>query len=122
MAKNTPNEYTELDRMEAQLDCARKSGTDDALMLDNGFVNKLYRLRMEKLERETKMNMAKNTLTNGLTRASCSCGCIPLIIGATAASCVSWVCNHSLPWMIFHGMLNWLYLLYKIPEYVMTNY
>lgn len=55
-------------------------------------------------------------------RISCTCGCIPMIIGAIGASSLSWICNHSLAWMILHGIFGWLYLLYKIPWYVMYNF
>lgn len=45
-----------------------------------------------------------------------------MIIGAIGASSLSWICNHSLAWMILHGIFGWLYLLYKIPWYVMHNF
>ena len=54
--------------------------------------------------------------------SSCSFSCLPLIIGITIAMCMSWLFNHSVLWMILHGLLNWFYVAYKIVWYVVTNY
>ena len=56
------------------------------------------------------------------SQSSCGCSCTSVIIGAIAGACMSWVFNHSVFWMVFHGLLGWFYLLYKIPWYVMTTY
>lgn len=54
---------------------------------------------------------------------TCGCrSCVTLLVGMTAATCVSWVFNHSVVWAIVHGLLNWLYLAYKAVWYVVTHY
>jgi hypothetical protein len=43
------------------------------------------------------------------------------MVGALAAFTMSWVFNHSIPWLVVHTALNWLYVMYKTGWYVMTN-
>lgn len=50
------------------------------------------------------------------------CGCLMTgMVGALAAFTMSWVFNHSIPWLVVHTTLNWLYVMYKTGWYVMTN-
>lgn len=122
-----PNELIE---MEARLEAAKKAGTGRELLADPEFSTKLYRLRLQKMEAEAKLKMtgeymlgsAMKSMTESLAKAGCTCGCMPAVIGIIGAASMSWVCNHSVPWMVFHGCLNWLYLIYKVPWWVMQNY
>lgn len=58
---------------------------------------------------------------DGEHRYSCSCSCIPLVIGSALAVGMSWAFNHSVLWCILHGILGWLYVGYKATWYVVTN-
>lgn len=120
----------ELGIMEDTLANAKKAGREAELLADTEFCNKLQRLRMQKLENDVKLRMASEfmigsavkSLVDSIAKTSCSCSCLPFVVGIIGAASISWICNHSVPWMILHGCLNWLYLIYKVPWWVMTNY
>lgn len=50
-----------------------------------------------------------------------TCCSLPLLIGFTAAFCMSWYFNHSIVWGIFHGFCNWFYVAYKTMWYFVMN-
>ncbi len=37
---------------------------------------------------------------------------IGLSLGIAIAVAISWSVNHSIPWAILHGFLNWIYVIY----------
>lgn len=37
--------------------------------------------------------------------------------GSVVAAIISWSANHSIGWVIVHGMLGWLYVLYYAITY-----
>jgi hypothetical protein len=39
---------------------------------------------------------------------------IKIGLGSLIAMILSWVTNHSLLWLIIHGLLGWLYVIYWI--------
>ena len=51
-----------------------------------------------------------------------SWGCINVLLGAVLGFCASWFFNHSVGWAIFHGILGWLYVLYKIVWTIITGF
>lgn len=48
--------------------------------------------------------MDKNYKTNSFNYSAC--------LGTVVACIVSWTTWHSIPWVILHGMLGWLYVIY----------
>jgi hypothetical protein len=45
----------------------------------------------------------------------CSLGCLWLmVIGIAVAVVLSWSANHSILWMIIHGVLSWFYVIYYV--------
>ena len=120
----------ELGMMEDTLANAKKTGREAELLADTEFCNKLQRLRMQQMENELKLKIsgeymigsAVKSFAEAIAKTGCSCGCLPVVIGIIGAASMSWVCNHSVAWMIFHGCLNWLYLTYQVPWWIMNNY
>lgn len=45
-------------------------------------------------------------------RESSSLGFTSAVLGMVGAVFVSWGCNGNIGWALFHGLLNWFYLLY----------
>lgn len=39
-------------------------------------------------------------------------------LGAILAGFISWQTNHSIGWLIFHVLLNWLYVVYYVAFYL----
>ena len=41
-------------------------------------------------------------------------------LGSLIAVIISWVHWHSIPWMILHGFLGWVYVIYYLIKYGIT--
>ena len=46
--------------------------------------------------------------------AKCAIGSSGISLGSAIAVVVSWSVNHSIGWAILHGILGWLYVIYKL--------
>ncbi|MCL2606455.1 MAG: hypothetical protein FWD93_04165 [Coriobacteriia bacterium] len=45
----------------------------------------------------------------------CGCGCGTLFtVGGVLAMIISWMYNASIGWMLFHGLLGWWYVVYRL--------
>lgn len=42
---------------------------------------------------------------------------IGISVGIAIAATISWSVNHSIPWAILHGFLNWIYVIYYALGY-----
>lgn len=40
-----------------------------------------------------------------------------ITFGTVVAMIISWLKWHSIPWMIFHGFLSWVYVIYYFIKY-----
>ncbi|MCL1916703.1 MAG: hypothetical protein FWG14_00050 [Peptococcaceae bacterium] len=47
----------------------------------------------------------------------CGCGIGTFGIGSVIAMIISFTSWHSIPWMLFHGFLGWIYIIYYILTY-----
>ncbi|MCL2526591.1 MAG: hypothetical protein FWE46_06085 [Coriobacteriia bacterium] len=48
-------------------------------------------------------------------RRGCGCGCGTIFtVGGVIAMIVSWLTNGSFLWMIFHGILGWWYIAFRL--------
>ena len=50
---------------------------------------------------------------NNSNSSSGGVGCINLV-GIVLAALISWTLNHSIGWAIFHAMLSWFYVIYRV--------